>query len=242
MIFIFITSVVFSALFWKHGKTINNQQEMFNILGSIYIAANFMGTTNCSSILPIILTERTVLYREKFAGMYSSWAYSFAQMVIEIPYVFLQAALFAAITYPAIGYYSSASKFLWFFYTMFCTLLCFVYLGMLLVSLTPNLQVASILSSPCYAIINLFSGFMIPGPKIPKWWIWLYYVSPLSWTLNGLAENTKVVDLALLCKPIVLDFEWPIYFTVWGYSQGNRGVWRNKISGQFPEGLFWVPT
>jgi len=85
-------------------------------------------------------------------------------MIIEIPYVFVQVVLFVVIAYPAIGYYWSALKFLWFSYTMFCTLLYFVYLGMLLVSLTPNVQVASILSSPCYAIINLFSGFMVPGP------------------------------------------------------------------------------
>ena len=90
--------------------------------------------------------------------------YIFFQMVIEIPYVFIQVGLFAVITYPTIGYYWSAQKFLWFFYTMFCTLLYFVYLGMLIVSLTPNVQVASILQSPVYAILNLFSGFMVPGP------------------------------------------------------------------------------
>ncbi|XP_020247135.1 ABC transporter G family member 41-like isoform X2 [Asparagus officinalis] len=96
--------------------------------------------------------------------MYSPWAYSFAQMVIEIPYVFIQVGLFMVIIYPAIGFYWSAYKFLWFFFTMFCTLLYFVYLGMLIVSLTPNVQVASILQSPCYALLNLFSGFMVPSP------------------------------------------------------------------------------
>ncbi|XP_020254968.1 pleiotropic drug resistance protein 3-like isoform X2 [Asparagus officinalis] len=164
MIFVIISSTVFAVLFWKHGKTLNNQQDLFNMLGLMYVVTNFFGINNASSVLTFVATERTVLYREKYAGMYSPWAYSLAQMVIEIPYVFIQVGLFMVITYPTIGYYWSAQKFLWFFFTMFCTLLTYVYLGMLIVSLTPNVQVASILQSPCYGILNLFSGFIIPGP------------------------------------------------------------------------------
>ncbi|KAK3022678.1 hypothetical protein RJ639_047594 [Escallonia herrerae] len=126
---------------------------------------------------------------ERFAGMYSSWAYSFAQMTIEIPYIFLQAALFVIITYPAIDFYCSEYKIFWYFYTMFSTLLYFTYLGMLLVSITPNFQVASVLASFCYTMLNLFSGFLIPGPRIPKWWVWCYWICPTAWSLRGLLTS-----------------------------------------------------
>ena len=53
---------------------------MFNVLGSMYVAVIFLGINNCSTVLPHVTNERTVLYREKFAGMYSSWAYSLAQV------------------------------------------------------------------------------------------------------------------------------------------------------------------
>lgn len=48
----------------------------------MYIAVIFLGINYCSTILPYVATERAVLYREKFAGMYSSMAYSFAQVWI----------------------------------------------------------------------------------------------------------------------------------------------------------------
>lgn len=57
-----------------------NEQDLFNIVGSMYALIVFFGINNCSSVLPFVATERTVLYRERFAGMYSSWAYSFAQV------------------------------------------------------------------------------------------------------------------------------------------------------------------
>lgn len=86
------------------------------------------------------------------------------QVTIEVPYILLQAVIYVAITYPMIGYYWSVSKVLWYLYATFCTFLYFVYLGMLMVAICPNLEVASILATALYTILNLFSGFLMPGP------------------------------------------------------------------------------
>ncbi|KAK9288073.1 hypothetical protein L1049_016519 [Liquidambar formosana] len=192
--FMIVAAMLFGAVFWQQGKKIHHEQDLFTILGSMFIAVLFLGINNCSAVLPYVVTERTVLYREKFAGMYSSRAYSLAQVTIEIPYILLQAILYVAITYPTIGYYWSAYKVFWYFYATFCTFLYFVYLGMLIVSLSSNLQVASILAAAVYTILNLFSGFLMPGPKIPKWWVWCYWICPTSWSLNGLL-NSQYGDL-----------------------------------------------
>ncbi|KAL5700649.1 drug-responsive transcription factor pdr3 [Ranunculus cassubicifolius] len=182
-------SLLFGAVFWKKGGNINNQQDLFNIFGFLFSATIFFGINNCSSVLPFVATERNVVYRERFSGMYSSWAYSLAQVVIELPYAFIQALVFAVISYPMMGYIWSAYKFIWFFYAMFCTLLYYHYLGILLVSLTPNAEFANILASAFYTIFNLFSGFPIPEPQIPKWWKWMYFLTPTSWTLNALLTS-----------------------------------------------------
>ncbi|KAL5564644.1 hypothetical protein UlMin_027808 [Ulmus minor] len=189
LFFMSLSSVLFGALFWKQGQRIHSQQDLFNVLGSMFSAITFFGINNCSMVLPFVAVERSVFYRERFAGMYSSWAYSFAQVAIEVPYLFALAVIYVIITYPMIGYYPSAYKIFWSFYGMFSTLLCFNYLGMLLVSLTPNVQVASIVASSFYTILNLFSGFIVPQPRIPKWWLWLYYLSPTSWVLNGMLTS-----------------------------------------------------
>ncbi|XP_048137047.1 pleiotropic drug resistance protein 3-like isoform X2 [Rhodamnia argentea] len=185
----FAASFLFGVLFWNQGKKLNNQQNLFNILGAMYIAVIFLGINNCSSVLQYVAMARTVMYRERFAGMYSSWAFSLAQVVVEIPYILVQVISFVIITYPMIGYFGSAYKIFWYSYVMFCSLLSFNYLGMLLVSLTPNFMVAAILQSAFYTSFNLFAGFLIPKPKIPKWWIWLYYACPTSWALNGILTS-----------------------------------------------------
>ncbi|KAK6285958.1 hypothetical protein POUND7_012137 [Theobroma cacao] len=187
--FTILSSWLYGALLWQKGQNLQDEQDFFNIMGSMYIFMIFTGISNCSSVLPFVATQRTVFYRERFARMYSSWAYSLAQVIIEIPYIFLEAVLFLTITYPAVNFYGSAYKVFWYFYTMFCTLLYYKYLGMMLVSLTPTYQVATIFASFSYTLLSLFSGYLIPGPKFPKWWVWGYWICPTSWSLKGLLTS-----------------------------------------------------
>lgn len=53
---------------------------MFNVFGAMYLGVIQLGVYNDQSIIPHCTIERVVMYREKFAGMYSSWSYSFAQV------------------------------------------------------------------------------------------------------------------------------------------------------------------
>ncbi|XP_062030547.1 pleiotropic drug resistance protein 3-like isoform X1 [Rosa rugosa] len=218
------SSLIFGALLWQKGQRINGEQEFFSILGSIFILQQCMGIGNCSSVLPFVTSERNVVYRERFAGMYSSWAYSFSQVIIELPYVFFQAVLFSTITYPSIGFHWSLYKVFWYVYAMFCTLLYFTYFGILVASATPTFQVASVLASFCYTMFNLFSGFLIPQPNIPKWWVWGYWICPLSWSLKGIL----ISQYGDLNKEIVLRGEEKTISsfleTIYGYNYDDLGI------------------
>ncbi|MED6135634.1 drug-responsive transcription factor pdr3 [Stylosanthes scabra] len=189
IIFVIAASFLFGILFWKKGNSIHSQQDLFNVFGSMFMAVLFFGINNGTTVVPVVVTERTVLYREKYAGMYSPWAYSFAQVIIEVPYLLTEAVLYVLITYPMIGYHWSAYKVFWSVYSIFCNLLSFSYLGMLIVSFTPNVQVATIVCSSFYTMLNLFSGYIVPLPHIPKWWIWMYYICPTSWAMNGMLTS-----------------------------------------------------
>ncbi|KAI8028254.1 Pleiotropic drug resistance protein 3 [Camellia lanceoleosa] len=158
-VYMIVASFLFGVLFWEQGKKLKNQQSLFNVFGSMFSATIFLGINNCSSVLPYISTERSVLFRERFAGMYGSWAYALAQVTIEIPYLLAISITFVVITYPMIGYYWSAYKVFWYFYAMFCTLLYFNYLGMLLIAMTPSFPVAAILQSAFYTIFNFVLDF-----------------------------------------------------------------------------------
>ncbi|KAL6996420.1 ABC transporter G member 36, partial [Sarracenia purpurea var. burkii] len=123
---------------------------------------------------------------ERAAGMYSALPYALAQVITELPYVLVQATYFSLIVYAMVGFQWVAHKFLWFFFFTYISFLYFTYYGMMTISITPNHQVAAIFATSFYAVFNLFSGFFIPRPRIPKWWIWYYWICPMAWTVYGL--------------------------------------------------------
>nr|AEO22188.1 ABCG subfamily transporter protein [Solanum tuberosum] len=106
------TSIDFAEVYKNSALHKDDQQSVFSVFGAMFTAVIFCGINNSSSVLPYVTTERSVLYRERFAGMYASWAYALAQVAIEIPYLLAQALAFTVITYPMIGYYWSAHKVL----------------------------------------------------------------------------------------------------------------------------------
>lgn len=86
------------------------------------------------------------------------------QVIIEIPYVFVQTTYYTLIVYAMVSFEWKAIKFFWFFFSNFFSFLYFTYYGMMTVSATPNLQAAAVFSNAFYYLFNLFSGFFIPGP------------------------------------------------------------------------------
>ncbi|KAL0407832.1 UNVERIFIED_CONTAM: Pleiotropic drug resistance protein 1 [Sesamum radiatum] len=185
-LFTTVLALIFGTMFWDLGSKSTTRQDLNNAMGSMYAAINFLGFEYGSTVQPVVAIERTVFYRERAAGMYSALPYAFSQFLIEIPYVFVQSIVYGLIVYSMMGFDWNAEKFFWFIYFLFFSLLYFVLYGMMTVAVTPNYNVASIISSFFYIIWNLFSGFIIPRPRIPVWWRWYYWATPVAYTLYGM--------------------------------------------------------
>ena len=86
----------------------------------------------------------------------------FLQVLIEVPYIFVQTVVYGVIVYAMVGFEWTAAKFLWYLFFMYFSLLYFTFYGMMTVAVTPNHHISSIIASAFYAIWNLFSGFVVP--------------------------------------------------------------------------------
>ncbi|KAK1370267.1 hypothetical protein POM88_036359 [Heracleum sosnowskyi] len=111
--FLFTTfiALMFGTIFWDLGAKRRTRQDLFNSMGSMYSAVMFVGLQNAATVQPVVAVERTVFYRERAAGMYSSLAYALAQVLVEVPYIFLQTVVYGVIVYSMIGFEWSVEKF-----------------------------------------------------------------------------------------------------------------------------------
>ncbi|XP_059456290.1 ABC transporter G family member 35-like [Corylus avellana] len=184
--FTIIAALMMGTIFWRVGSKREDSGDISMVIGAMYGSVLFVGINNCSTVQPIVAVERTVFYRERAAGMYSALPYALAQVIVEIPYVFAQTIYYTLPVYAMVCFEWTVAKFFWFFFISFFSFLYFTYYGMMTVSVTPNHQVASIFAAAFYSLFNLFSGFFIPRPRIPKWWVWYYWICPIAWTVYGL--------------------------------------------------------
>eukprot|EP00891_Asterochloris_glomerata_P006227 jgi/Astpho2/6227/Aster-03635 len=220
----FTVTVAFGLLMgyvlWGTGRKRNTETGILQLIASQYLAALIVGFVNSATVQPILALERPVMYREMGAGMYSHLPFALAQTSIELPYIVIQAVLFATITYwmmeletnpgtllnlvvymaskaglrCATPCCSAACKFFWYLLIVFLTLSYYTYYGMVAIACSPTVQMSSVVATLCYATWNLFSGFIMPAPQIGWWWRWALYVSPVYWTVYG-TTVTQLGDL-----------------------------------------------
>ncbi|WCJ40334.1 ABC transporter G family member 40 [Euphorbia peplus] len=188
-LFTTVIALMFGTMFWELGSKTRKRQDLFNAMGSMFATIIFLGVQNATSVQPVVAVERTVFYRERSAGMYSPFPYAFAQVAIELPYVFSQALAYAVIVYAMIGFEWTAGKFFWYLFFMYFTLLYYTFYGMMTVAVTPNQHVASIVASGFFSLWNLFAGFIVPRTRIPVWWRWYTWICPVAYTLYGLVSS-----------------------------------------------------
>ncbi|XP_061350153.1 pleiotropic drug resistance protein 2-like isoform X1 [Gastrolobium bilobum] len=206
-----VIGVIFGLIYWNKGDKTEKEQDLLNLIGAMYSAVFFLGGSNTSSVQPVVATERTVLYRERAAGMYSEMPYAIGQVAIEVIYVAIQSLAYTIILYWMIGFHLQVGNFLLFYYFIFMAFMYFTLFGMMTVSLTPNHQIAAIVMSFFLNFWNLFSGFLIPRTQIPIWWRWYYWGSPVAWTIYGLVtsqvgDNNSQIDVPGFTPMTVKDY------------------------------------
>ncbi|XP_043709772.1 pleiotropic drug resistance protein 1-like isoform X1 [Telopea speciosissima] len=189
LFFTTFVAMLIGTIFWNLGTQTERKQDFFNAMGAMFGAVTFLGIQNACSVQPVVFVERTVFYRERASGMYSAMAYAFAQVLIEVPHIFLQTVIYGIMVYSMIAFQWTTVKFFWYLFFMYFTLLYYTYYGMMAVAMTPNPHISAIVSSAFYSLWCLFSGMIIPRPSIPIWWRWYYWTCPVSWTLYGIVVS-----------------------------------------------------
>ncbi|KAL9235362.1 hypothetical protein vseg_010125 [Gypsophila vaccaria] len=219
-----VCGLILGSMFWDIGSKRDSVIGLVSIMGALFATCMFLGANSASSVQPVISVERTVFYREKAAGMYSPLAYAAAQALVEIPYIVAQTLLYGVITFFMIGFERTFKKFALFIVFTFLSFTNFTFYGMMVVGLTPNLHMASILTSAFYSLWNLQSGFLIPTKFIPKWWIWFNYIDPLAWTIKGIVTS-QLGDITSMINDDVFKGTVQEYLELnYGFRTGMTGI------------------
>lgn len=146
-------------------------------------------------------------FKQRDNMFYSAAAYVWPTTIIRMPYSLLAATLWSLIVYYPVGLAPEASRF--FYFLLALLVLHSMGIGMFrfIASACRNETVAATGGSFFFLVLVLLGGFLLARGDIPDWWIWFYWINPLSYVTQGIAIN---------------EFLAPRWQNVPGY--GNLGI------------------
>ncbi|KAG6554029.1 hypothetical protein Mapa_004949 [Marchantia paleacea] len=135
------------------------------------------------------IEERQIFIRETSRGAYRVGAFVVAKDITMLPLLLLLCTIFSVISYFLVGLVREAPEFFFFTFTCFLVL-CTAYAYISFIStLVPNFAIGNSICSTTISYMFLFSGFFIERTAIPKYWIWLHYISLFKYPYETLLEN-----------------------------------------------------
>ncbi|XP_058786511.1 ABC transporter G family member 5-like [Vicia villosa] len=139
--------------------------------------------------LPIFLQEREILMKETSSGSYRVSSYALANGLVYLPFLLILAILFAVPLYWIVGLNQNFTAFLHFLlliwlilYTANSVVVCFS-------ALVPNFIVGNSVIAGVIGSSFLFSGYFISNHEIPKYWIFMHYLSLFKYPFEGFLIN-----------------------------------------------------
>ena len=224
---------VFSGLFigfsfWRAGTSL---QGMQNQLFSIFMLLTIFGQI-VQQIMPHFVTQRALYeVRERPSKTYSWKVFMFSNILVEIPWNTLMAALIFFCWYYPIGLYRNAELtdavtergalmflFIWTFLIFTSTFAHFIIAGM------DSAENAGNIANLMFSLCLIFCGVLASPQTLPGFWIFMYRVSPFTYLVSGVM-STGLANTDVVCADIeYLHFNPPSGSTCGSYMQDYIGA------------------
>ncbi|XP_031284086.1 ABC transporter G family member 23 [Pistacia vera] len=157
-------------------------------LGLFAFSLSFLLSSTVEA-LPIYLQERRVLMKETSREAYKISSYMIANTLVFLPFLFTVSLLFAVPVYWIVGLNPSISAFAFFTFVVWLIVLMASSLVLFLSAVSPDFISGNSLICTVLGAFFLFSGYFIPKENIPKYWLFMYYVSLYRYPLDSMLTN-----------------------------------------------------
>ncbi|KAH1153472.1 hypothetical protein AAZX31_18G062400 [Glycine max] len=168
----------------------HNKDEEY---GNLYQSALFFGLVhmmfNGYSELTLMIARLPVFFKQRGNLFYPGWAWSLATWILGVPYSLVEAVIWSCVVYYTVGFAPAPGRF--FRYMLLLFMLHQMALGLFrfMAALARDMVIANTFGTAALMIIFLLGGFIIPKGMIKPWWIWGYWLSPLTYGQRAISVN-----------------------------------------------------
>ncbi|KAH1082559.1 hypothetical protein J1N35_022320 [Gossypium stocksii] len=136
--------------------------------------------------VPAFIQERFIFVRETSHNAYRASTYTIAGLITYLPFLALQAGVYACIVWKAL---ELRGPFYYFFIVLYASLLSTNSFVMFVSSVVPNYILGYAAVIAFTALFFLFCGYFMNSHDIPVYWKWMNKVSTMTYPYEGLLMN-----------------------------------------------------
>ncbi|KAI5866282.1 ABC-2 type transporter-domain-containing protein [Durotheca rogersii] len=149
--------------------------------------------------------KRAIFFREQLSKMYSTFTFTLAMVIAELPYSIICSVVFFVPLYYIPGFQSESSRAGYQYFMVLITEFFAVTLGQVLAAISPSSFVSSQYDPFIVITFAMFCGVAIPAPQMPGFWrAWLYQLDPFTRLIGG-TVTTALDQLEVNCRPEELN-------------------------------------
>nr|QNH67910.1 ATP-binding cassette transporter subfamily G-like protein 11 [Brachionus rotundiformis]QNH67912.1 ATP-binding cassette transporter subfamily H-like protein 2 [Brachionus rotundiformis] len=174
-----IVSIFLGLIFLRLDK---NEIGAINRSGALFVIIMQSSFGFLFSVVNTFPADLTLVYRESKNRLYSITIYYLVKQLAEMPKYVLTATLFVTISYWMIGLNDSFGIFVQVLLTIVLSSQVAISCGLLLSAASASIEVAISLVAPVVMPLLIFSGFFLNDTSIPKYFVWLKYISWFFYT------------------------------------------------------------
>ncbi|KAH6959784.1 ABC-2 type transporter-domain-containing protein [Ilyonectria sp. MPI-CAGE-AT-0026] len=161
---------------------------LFSKSGACFFAVLFNSLMSMSEVTDSF-TGRPVLLKHRSFAFFHPAAFCFAQIMADIPVILFQVTTFSLILYFMVGLTQSAEAFFTFWIVLISITMCMTALFRSVGAIFSTFDGASKVSGLVLSATVIYSGYMIRKPQMHPWFVWIYWINPLSYAFDSLLSN-----------------------------------------------------
>ncbi|CAK7227035.1 hypothetical protein SEUCBS140593_006442 [Sporothrix eucalyptigena] len=180
-----VQALISGSLFYNAS---DNASGLFVKSGAMFFALLFNSLLSMSEVTDSF-RGRPVLLKHKALAYFHPAAFCIAQIAADIPVIFFQVSCFSLILYFMVGLSATAENFFTFWFIVFTTTMCITALFRAIGAGFSTFDAASKVSGFIIGACVMYSGYMIHKTQMHPWFVWIYWINPLSYAFDALLSN-----------------------------------------------------
>ena len=175
--------LILGSIFYDLDLTEANTRIGCLLFGIIHLSfSNFVS-------IPWAIEFRSAVQKQLRLGFYPASSFVISVLIMNFPVAVVESVVLGAFIYFMPGFDPSFERFLVYLVLLILQDILFASVFQLLAYIAPNMEASQSLAGPLVGALVLAGGVLNTRNSISPAGIWLYWISPFSWTTRSMALN-----------------------------------------------------